>query len=162
MTQRLINFSRSVRRQLLTTDLVYGLVQNLITCEKLNYKERVSADGIMRRINNIKHILYNGDKLVLSNKNLRVYSREVQKIVDLVDDILTNGTDMEFFNSVLLVVSDVHMNVLRSNNKKLRREWMFTDQMLNTFYRYRDTELNLLDDMAAGKLSGLKIMNLIK
>ena len=157
-----MNFSRSVRRQLLTTDLVYGLVGNLLENWNINQRERLCANRINRRVENIKHILYGGEKLILSKKNLRLYAREVSTLLDFVEDELNSGGNMSFFNSVLLVVSDVRMNVLRSNNKKLHREWSLIDQMLNTLYKYRDTELILLNDMSLGKIAGLRIMQLIK
>ena len=162
--QPLSCFSRAVRRQLLTLDLVYALVSNLLESGSLKANARQCAKRIEVRVQNIKQLLYGGTRLVLTPKDLRQYSRGVNALLELVESMDVGGSQqrgLEFFNAVLFTVSDVRVQVLKSKNSKLRHEWLLIDKMLNTLYGYADLRLDNYAAMVAGELFGFKVLRLL-
>lgn len=156
-TEKPIVFSGAVKKQIISTDLVFGLYKTMADDEKLPKNSRKCIKRIENRINNIKTILYGRETLVLSKKDHKKYTTTIKRIQDFLKSI---DFGLDFFNAILMIVEDTRLSAKKSNNKKLIQEWRLLSQSLNTLYCHIDPKLEDFDNMKLGENLGIRIFKM--
>ena len=152
-----ISFSASMRKQMLTIDLVRAVISGVrgVDGKPLLKKTKNAVQRINNRVESIQRLLFNGAPgPTMRTKDLRRYERMIEKCKQIVqhrypeEGVPTN----DFFNAVLLLVSDrAKAQVENGKNKELINHWKYLSQTLNTLYRHADPELDDIRSMILGE-----------
>lgn len=127
----ILKMTRSVRRQIYTSDLVFAMSTCLQGAPK---KINDILDRIQDRLDNINNILYGGGKFVLSPRDYKKYNKVIVKMKKLVVD-MSDGEILtpDFFNAVMMLVEDTFESVKHSKSHRLKHEWTMLRNSMATF-----------------------------
>jgi len=159
-------FSRAIRKQLLTIDMVYALFIDLRQHNKLNFEQRACVDRIDKRIKNIQQIHYGKtscgeNKLNFTKNNLKQYKKLITALRKIIDDLQMDRLGLEFYNAVLLLVDSACISSKKSSNKQLYKEWNFLNRSMMTLYKHQDPEIKEHKYMISGGIIGNRMLEVI-
>lgn len=164
-------FSRAIRKQLLTIDMVYALFIDLKQHNTLNSGQRACVNRIDKRVKNIQQIHYGKtcqgeNKLSFSKNNFKQYKRLITALRKIIDDLQIDRLGVKFYNAifynaVLLLVDSACISSKKSSNKQLYKEWNFLNQSMMTLYKYQDPEIKEHKYMVSGGIIGTRMLEVI-
>lgn len=132
---QILKFTRAVRRQIYTADLVFAMS----TCLDGNIPKKTVAvlKRIQVRVDNINKILYGGGRFVLTPRDWKKYNRVIEQLKKMIMNISAdNKLEADFFNAVLMLIEDTRESVKKSANKELQREWTMLNRSMATFCKH--------------------------
>ncbi len=145
-----INFTKAVRAQLVTADVMYSLVVNYEPSDLSTQQPVIAAAGALRAIKDIQKIHWNGEDPHWHPTAFKVYGQMVGKVHAIIEASAGDTMSYDFFNCCLMLADDMSVEAKKSKDIWLHDAWDRLVRFVRAMYLAEDPELNRWDAMLQG------------